>query len=155
MPGVTGTLGKANSHFDPTQTGPGTTPPRLRRLLIGAENLKLCCRSGRNCLPSPSVLLDYNGSLDTRFFWATTQPMSWPDGERYLRPLQSLVVSLLLPLVSTLVLSRDWRRTISLKFFDTQVPSISTEELVLPRHARYVLSRLRFNGHSLLLGSYL
>ena len=25
---VTGTLGKANSHFDPTQTGPGTAPPR-------------------------------------------------------------------------------------------------------------------------------
>ena len=49
----------------------------------------------------------------------------------------------------------DWRRTVSLKYFDTQVPSISTEELVLPRHARYVLSRLRCNGHSLLLGSYL
>ena len=48
----------------------------------------------------------------------------------------------------------DWRRTISSKFFDTQVPSISTEELVLPRHARCVLSRLRCNGHSLLLGSY-
>ena len=26
--GVTGTLGKANSHFDPTQTGSGTAPPR-------------------------------------------------------------------------------------------------------------------------------
>ena len=49
----------------------------------------------------------------------------------------------------------DWRRTVSWKFFDTQVPSISTEELVLPRHARCVLSRLRCNGHSLLLGSYL
>ena len=49
----------------------------------------------------------------------------------------------------------DWRRTVSLKFFDTQVPSISTEELVLPRHARCVLSRLRCNEHSLLLGSYL
>ena len=48
----------------------------------------------------------------------------------------------------------DWRRTVSSKFFDTQVPSISTEELVLPRHARCVLSRLRCNGHSLLLGSY-
>ena len=32
--------------------------------------------------------------------------MSWPDGERYLRPLQSLVVSLLLSLVSPLVFSR-------------------------------------------------
>ena len=41
----------------------------------------------------------------------------------------------------------DWKRTVSLKFLDTQVPSISTEELVLPRHARCVLSRLRCNGH--------
>ena len=43
---------------------------------------------------------------DTRFSRGTTRPMSWPDGERCLRPPQSLVVSLLLPLVSTLVLSR-------------------------------------------------
>ena len=28
VPGVAGTLGKANSHFDPTQTGSGTAPPR-------------------------------------------------------------------------------------------------------------------------------
>ena len=47
----------------------------------------------------------------------------------------------------------DWRRAVSSKFSDTQVPSISTEELVLPRHARCVLSRLRCKGHSLLLGS--
>ena len=43
----------------------------------------------------------------------------------------------------------DWRRTVSSKYFDTQVPSISTEELVLPRHARCVISCLRCNGHSL------
>ena len=43
----------------------------------------------------------------------------------------------------------DWRRTVSSKFFDTQVPSISTVKLVLPRHARCVLSRLRCNGHNL------
>ena len=49
----------------------------------------------------------------------------------------------------------DWRHTVSSKYFDTQVPSIFTEELVLPRHARCVLSHLRCNGHSLLLGSYL
>ena len=49
----------------------------------------------------------------------------------------------------------DWRRTVSSKFFNTMVPSISTEELVHPRHARCVLSRLWCNGHSLLLGSYL
>ena len=64
---------------------------------------KLC---GRNCLFSPSVLSGYNGSPDTRFPRGTTRPMSWPDGERYLRPLQSLVVYLVLSLVSTLLFSR-------------------------------------------------
>ena len=49
----------------------------------------------------------------------------------------------------------DWRHTVSSKFLDTQVSSISTKELVLSRHARCVLSRLYCNGHSLLLGSYL
>ena len=61
------------------------------------------------------------------------------------------------PLISRIHsrLISDWRRTVSSKFFDTQAPSISTEELVLPRHAHCVLSRLHCNGHSLLLGSYL
>ena len=61
------------------------------------------------------------------------------------------------PLISRIHfrLITDWRRTVSSKFFDTQVSSISTEELVLPRHARCVLSHLRCNGHSLLLSSYL
>ena len=61
------------------------------------------------------------------------------------------------PLISRIHsrLFSDWRRTVSSKFFDTQVPSISTEELVLPRDVRCVLSRLRCNGLSLLLGSYL
>ena len=49
----------------------------------------------------------------------------------------------------------DWRRTVSSKYFDTQVPLMSTEQLVLPCHARCVLSRLRCNGHSLILGFYL
>ena len=40
---VTGTLGKANSHFDPIQTGSGTT---LRQLLVGAENLRFALCSG-------------------------------------------------------------------------------------------------------------
>ena len=63
----------------------------------------------------------------------------------------------LFPLISRIhsCLLSDWRRTVSSKFFDKQVPSISTVELVLPRHAHCVLSRLRCNGHSLLLGSYL
>ena len=63
-----------------------------------------------------------------------------------LSPLTSCIHSLLFS---------DWRRSVSSKYLDTQVPSISTGKLVLPRHARCVLSRLRCNGHSLLLGSYL
>ena len=58
----------------------------------------------------------------------------------------------LLALPQSLGLSRihsdlfsDWKRTVSSKFFDTQVPSISIEELVLPRHASCALSRLRCN----------
>ena len=74
-------------------------------LLHLSSYLKLCGRSGRNCLLSP-VILGCNGSPDTRFSRGTTRLMSRPDGERYLLPPQSLVVSLLLPLVSTLVLSR-------------------------------------------------
>ena len=124
-------------------------------LLHLSSYLKLCGRSGRNCLLSPPALSGYNGSLDTCFSRGTTQLTSLPNGERYLRPPQCLVVSLLLSVVSTLCLFSDWRRTVSSKYFDTQVPSIFTEKLVLPRHARCVLSRLRCNGHSLLLGSYL
>ena len=61
------------------------------------------------------------------------------------------------PLISRIhsCLFSDWRRTVSSKYFDTQVPSISTEDLVLPRHARCVFSRLRWYRHSFLLGSYL
>ena len=68
--------------------------------------LKLCGRFGRNCFLFPPVLLDYNGSPDTHFSWGTMRPMSWPDGVRYLHPMQSLAVSLLLPVISILVLSR-------------------------------------------------
>ena len=75
-------------------------------LLHLSSYLKLCGRSGRNCHFSPPVLSDYNGCPDTRFFRGTTRLMNWPDWERYLRPPQSLVVSLLLSLVSTLVFSR-------------------------------------------------
>ena len=69
----------------------------------------------------------------------------------------SAILCSLSPVISCIHsrLISDWRRTVLSKFFDTQVSSISTEELVLPRHARCVLSRLRCNGHRLLLGSYL
>ena len=61
------------------------------------------------------------------------------------------------PLISRIhsCLFSDRRRTVSSKYFDTQVPSISTEKLVLPCHARCVLSRVRCNGHILLLSPYL
>ena len=49
----------------------------------------------------------------------------------------------------------DWERTVSSKLFDTQVRTISTEELVFLRQAYCVFSRLLCNGHSLLLSSYL
>ena len=64
---------------------------------------------------------------------------------------------ILSPLISRVhsCLVSDWRCTVSSKFFNTQAPSISTKELVLPRHARCVLSCLRCNEHSLLLSSYL
>ena len=84
--------------------------------------LKLFGRSGRNCLLSPPVLSGYNGFPDTRFSRGTTRLMSWPDGERYLRPLQSLVVSLLLSLASTLVFSRTGGVCVLSKFFDIQIP---------------------------------
>ena len=63
-------------------------------LLHLSSYLKLCGRSGRNCVLSPPVLSGYNGSPDTRFSRGTTRLMSLPDGERCLRPPQSLVVSL-------------------------------------------------------------
>ena len=75
-------------------------------LLHLSSYFKLCGRSGRNCLLSPPVLSDYNGSPNTYFSQGTMRLMSWPDGERCLRLPLSLVVSLLLSLVSTLVLSR-------------------------------------------------
>ena len=96
-----------------------------------------------------SLLLFYQATIGPR---ATMRLMSWPDGERYLRPPQSLGLSPLISRIHSCLFS-DWRRTVSSKFLDTQVPSIFTEELVLPRHARCVLSRLRCNGHCLLLGS--
>ena len=50
--------------------------------------------SPRNCLFSSLVLSGYNGSPDTLFSRGKMRLMSWSNGERYLPPLQSLVVSL-------------------------------------------------------------
>ena len=62
--------------------------------------------SVRNCFLFSPVLSGHNGSPDTRFFRTTTRLMNWPDGDRYLFPQQSLVITLLLSLVSTLLFSR-------------------------------------------------
>ena len=66
--------------------------------------LKLIGSSGKNCLLFPPLLLGYNGSLNTHFFWEM-QLMGWPVGVRYSNLLQSFVVSLFLSLISTLLFS--------------------------------------------------
>jgi len=48
-----------------------------------------------------------------------------------------------------------WRRNPSHNSLSYQIPSVSSEELALPRLIRCELSRLRCHGHSLLLTSYL
>ena len=75
-------------------------------LLHHFSYLKLCGRSGRNCLVSPSVLSDYDGSPDICFSRRMTWLTSWADGKRNFHPLQSLVVSLL-SLVSTVLFFRS------------------------------------------------
>ena len=80
--------------------------------------------------------------------------MSWLDGKRCLCPPQSLVVSLLLPLVSTHVLSRtegvlSHQNSLTHRF--PRYPPRNLCSLVM----LCVFSRLRCNEHSLLLSSYL
>ena len=68
----------------------------------------------------------------------------------------SISVSLA-PLISSQRLSvyTSWRRSVQSGFFQHQIPSVSPEELTRPRSACCALSRLRCNGHSTLLNSYL
>ena len=63
----------------------------------------------------------------------------------------------LAPLISSQrqSLYTSWRRSVQSGLFLHQIPPVSPEELTLPRSARCALSRLRCNGHSTLLNSYL
>ena len=63
----------------------------------------------------------------------------------------------LAPLISSQKQSlyTSWRRSVQSGFFQHQIPSVSPEELTLPRSARCALSRLRCNGHNTLLNSSL
>ena len=89
------------------------------------------------------------------FFSGIMRLMSWPDREHFFVPFA--ILCSLSPLISCIHSSvfSDWRCTVSSKFFDTQVPSISTKELLLPRHTCCILSRLCCNERSLLLSSHL
>ena len=86
-------------------------------------------RSGRNCILSSPVPSGYNGSPDTCFSRGTTRLMSWPDGERDWRPLQSFVVSLFLSLVSTLVFSRTGGVLSHLNFLTHRFPQFPPRNL--------------------------
>ena len=67
----------------------------------------------------------------------------------------SAVPRSLSPLISRIhsCIFSDWRCTVSSKCFDTRIPSVSAEELVLLCHAWCVLHRLFCNGCSLLVNS--
>ena len=49
----------------------------------------------------------------------------------------------------------SWRCSVQPGLFSHQIPPVSPEEITLPRSARCALSRLRCNGRSTLLNSYL
>ena len=87
------------------------------------------------------------GSWTLTFFRRKMFLINWPGGTRYSCLLNSL-------LVFTLVFART-RGALSHLNSSIYRPLASTEELVLPRHARCMLSRLHCNGPSLPLNFYL
>ena len=110
--------------------------------------LNLSRRSGRNCLLT--LLQFYQATMGLRTLVFPGVKCGWRAGQT-----GSVTRALCNPFPRIhYYLFSDWRRTVSSKLFDTQVPSISTEELVLIRYACCVLSRIRCNEHSLLLSSY-
>ena len=120
---------------------------------------------------SPSFLLPQSLWQEPSSLYSCSIRQPWVPGHSFLpgnnaaNPLAkrgALLVPSAIPCRLFLFISRihsslfsEWRRTVACKFFDTQAPSISTEKLVLPRHACCVLFGLRCNGHSLLLSSNL
>ena len=90
--------------------------------------------------------------------------MSWQNEVRCSSHLQYYIASFSHPLTSpthlfshflTSPLFSNRRCTAPSKFLNTQIHSVFTEELVLPRHVQCVLSRFRCNEHSLRLTSHL
>ena len=117
----------------------------------------------------PSFLLPQSLSQEQSSLSSCSIRLQWVPGHSFppgndaadeLARRRVLIVPSVIPCILTLIsrvdffLFTDWKRTFSSQFFDTQVPSVFTEELVPPRHARCMLSRLRCNGHSLLLSSF-
>ena len=103
------------------------SPPRP--LLRLSFYLKLSGRSGRNCFFSRSIQLQWvPGHL---FLPGNDAANALARREALLVP--SVIPCSLSPLISRIhcCLFSDWRRTVSSKFFDTQVASISIEELML------------------------
>ena len=145
---------------------------------------KLTAGLGSTNKSATSLLLYYSRSVLSSVFpfaqtsWQIWQELSsffvraiklqWVSGQLFLqgnnavdelaRPgailVPSAITCSLSPLIHSCLFS-DWRRTVSSKFFNSQVLLVSTEELVLLRLARCVLSRLHNNGHSFLLNSCL
>ena len=136
--------------------------------LLFSYYLTLVLSSAPCSLPHLSFYLNLCQKLSSRF--SSSIRLQWIPGHSFLRDNDTadelarrgaLLVLSAIPcrhssLISGIHFSffSDWRRTVSSKYFDTQAPSISTQKLVLLRHARCVFSRLRCNGQSLLLSSY-
>ena len=121
----------------------------LLRLPFLSQTQRLICQKLSSL--SPSLLSSCNGSPNTYFSQETTR-LTDELARRETLFLSSSVSCSHSRLSSRIhsCLFSDWRRAVSSKLLDAQVPSVFTDELVLPCHARCAFSRLRCSGHSLL-----